>query len=294
MADIRLGNNNTSYKVGSGDCTIYLGTTLLYSGGTPPTPPHDYSLDYLTFTATESGTFKFIYNTSEPFEYSLDDGETWEYYESGMDSPTVNAGEKIMWKALILGFNDSNGIGTFSSTGAFTVEGNIMSLLYYDLFVGETDLTHYNRAFMYLFSGCTGITSAENLILPATTLTTACYRQMFDGCTNLTTAPALPATTLASFCYHAMFRNCTSLTTAPELPATTLAESCYNTMFRGCTNLNNITCLAIDISASSCLTAWVRDVQTTSGTFTKASSMSSWTTGYNGIPTNWTVVDYTG
>ncbi len=39
MADIRLGNNNTSYKVGSGDCTIYLGTTLLYSGGTPPTPP---------------------------------------------------------------------------------------------------------------------------------------------------------------------------------------------------------------------------------------------------------------
>lgn len=39
MADIRLGNNNTTFKVGSTDVdAIYLGTTLVYSGGTPPTP----------------------------------------------------------------------------------------------------------------------------------------------------------------------------------------------------------------------------------------------------------------
>jgi hypothetical protein len=45
---------------------------------------------------------------------------------------------------------------------------------------------------------------------------------MFDGCTSLTTAPALPATTLAANCYSYMFYGCTSLTSAPALPATTL------------------------------------------------------------------------
>ena len=88
-----------------------------------------------------------------------------------------------------------------------------------------------------------------------------------------------------------MFYGCTSLTTAPELPATTLAEYCYNYMFIDCTNLNYIKCLATDISASNCTNNWVYGVQTTSGTFIKNSSMSSWTTGVNGIPSNWTVQD---
>ena len=47
---------------------------------------------------------------------------------------------------------------------------------------------------------------------------------MFNGCTSLTTAPALPATKLANSCYAYMFEECTSLTTAPDLPAMELAE----------------------------------------------------------------------
>lgn len=36
---IKLGNLDISaFKVGSADCKVYLGNTLLYSGGTPPTP----------------------------------------------------------------------------------------------------------------------------------------------------------------------------------------------------------------------------------------------------------------
>lgn len=35
-----------------------------------------------------------------------------------------------------------------------------------------------------------------------------CYSYMFEGCTSLTTAPALPATTLASNCYYRMFYSC--------------------------------------------------------------------------------------
>ena len=118
-----------------------------------------------------------------------------------------------------------------------------------------------------------------------------CYFNMFGNCTGLTTAPSvLPATTLADNCYSIMFQGCTSLTTAPALPATTLADSCYNGMFAGCTNLNNITCLATDISASFCTNSWVYNVAAT-GTFVKAAGMSGWTTGANGIPSGWTIVD---
>ena len=49
MADtIKIGNLDISaFKVGSDDCKIYLGNTLLYSGGTtPPTP----TLQWVTFS----------------------------------------------------------------------------------------------------------------------------------------------------------------------------------------------------------------------------------------------------
>ena len=48
--------------------------------------------------------------------------------------------------------------------------------------------------------------------------------------------------------------------------------------------------LATDISASSCLANWVSGVAST-GTFTKATSMTSLPTGVSGIPSGWTVVD---
>ena len=85
-----------------------------------------------------------------------------------------------------------------------------------------------------------------------------------------------------------MFEVCTSLTTAPELPATTLKGGCYSSMFRGCTKLNYIKCLATDISATNCTKNWVIGVAST-GTFVKASSMASWSTGNSGIPNNWTI-----
>ena len=140
----------------------------------------------------------------------------------------------------------------------------------------------------YMFNGCTSLTAAPEL--PATTLANSSYSSMFQGCSSLTTSPELPATTLVDRCYQSMFAGCTSLTTAPELPATTLASSCYRSMFQGCRSLNSITCLATDISASNCTKYWLNNVAA-SGTFTKAASMTSWTTGDNGIPRGWTVID---
>ena len=172
------------------------------------------------------------------------------------------------------------------------------STCYYYMFKGCTSLTNApklpattltNGCYRFMFQGCTSLTTAPEL--PATTLADYCYASMFDGCTSLTTAPVLPATTLTNGCYMFMFQGCTSLTTAPELPATTLTSSCYSEMFYGCSNLNSITMLATDISASGCLLTWVYGVAPT-GTFTKAASMTSLTTGESGIPSGWTVVDY--
>ena len=223
-------------------------------------PIHDYSQDYLTFVAKEDGTFKF---TGNSINYSVDDGETWTTLSSNTDTPTIQAGNKIMFKATLIP-QDSSGIGTFSSTSKFIAQGNVMSLLYGDDFIGQKDLTGKDYTFYNLFNSCTGLTNAKNLCLPATTLTNNCYSGMFNGCT--------------------------SLTSAPELPATTLTNNCYSGMFNGCTNLNYIKMLAIDISATDCLYNWVIGVSST-GTFVKHPNMTSLPTGSSGIPTGWTVQD---
>ncbi len=378
--------------------------------------PFSYAEEYLTFVALEDGTFTFSTNA---VSYSLDNGETWTELAAATASPTVTVGKKIMWKGALTPISNE-GIGTFSATGNFNVQGNAMSLLYGNNFKGQTDLTGKNYAFYELFSNNTKVINAEKLSLPATTLASQCYRSMFDGCTSLATAPELPATTLATSCYYNMFRGCTalttapelsattlatgcycnmfqgctgltvapelpattlaltcysgmfqgctslttvpelpattlldacyaymfsgctslttapelpaatlawncyqsmfngctslttapelpvstlegscyqsmfsgctSLTTAPELPATTLVSQCYQYMFDGCTSLSNVKCLATDISANNCTGNWLRNVSST-GTFIKNTSMTSWATGVSGIPTGWTVQD---
>jgi hypothetical protein len=140
-----------------------------------------------------------------------------------------------------------------------------------------------------MFYGCTSLTTAP--VLPATTLANNCYEQMFYGCTSLTTTPSiLPATALTWSCYRNMFAGCTSLTTAPELPATRLVNNCYYFMFARCTSLNYVKCLATDISATDCTKSWVALAPGT-GTFVKAPGMNDWTSGWDGIPSGWTVVD---
>lgn len=269
----------------------------LESGSTPT------QKGYLTFKALENGTFTF----TNDLEYSLDSGVTWATLSKNTVTPTVNANDEIMFKGNLLA--DTNGIGTFSSSGRFEVKGNIMSLVdnitvpmtyqFYGLFKNMTGLTSaeylelpdfVNTCFYQsAFYGCTNLVTPPEL--PATTLANACYTQMFSNCSSLTSAPTLPSVTLATNCYRDMFSNCSSLSTAPTLPASTLLQSSYEGMFRNCTNLNSITCLATDISAPYSTEGWVRNVAAT-GTFTKSASMNNWLIdSVNGIPLGWTVID---
>jgi hypothetical protein len=246
--------SQVSYDGGSTWSTTATTPTLIEAnsqdcGYVPPAPA---SGSYLTFEAIDSGTFKL---SGSSVSYSLDSGSTWSTLSSNSSSPTVSAGSKIMWKA-----NKSSGsVGRFSSTGRFNVEGNVMSLLYGDNFADKTSLSGRTYVFMNLFRVCTGMTSAENLSLPATTLASSCYANMFFGCTSLTSAPSLPATALTTSCYSYMFYGCTSLTTPPELPATTLASSCYGSMFQSCTSLTTAPSLSATSVTSYCYSYMFRD-----------------------------------
>lgn len=240
---------------------------------------HDYSKDYLTFEALEDGTFTLTIKKDDyggtlditSISYSIDNGNNWVTTQRSADAtttittPTITQGDKVLWKGIATSFYTNKGPGIpsiFSSTGKFNVCGNIMSLLYDDDFEDKIAIPGTEGKFGGMFQNATNLINAENLILPATTLTTYCYYYMFYGCT--------------------------SLTTAPELPATTLANNCYGYMFKGCSNLNYIKAMFTTTPSYSYTSDWVSGVSAT-GTFVKNSAATWNVTGNNGIPSGWTV-----
>ena len=224
----------------------------------------------------------------------------------------VDVGEKVYFK-------NSNGKCSqgssaylkFGSDRNINVGGNIYTLLDYtnynvslpqyafaNLFIGNNKLLDASKlvlpwttlsdgCYQSMFEGCTSLTSAP--ALPATNIVGDCYNSMFQGCTSLITAPELPSTTLSYSCYQSMFNGCTSLTTAPSLPATTLAANCYQQMFSGCSSLNSVTTYADDISATDCLTNWLSNVAAT-GNFYNNGSATYTVDSASGIPVGWTEV----
>lgn len=267
--------------------------------------------NYMTIEALEDGLTASLSRSA--CEYSIDGGE-WVSLAAGTATPAINAGHIISFKANNPTVNSLYGIGTFTISKQCNLKGNCMSMLAYDDAASMTSLEDYG--FKTLFKSCSNIINIEKGFLPATILRRdSCY-QMFEGCSNLITAPDLPTTSLGVNCCTRMFYNCSSLVTpppellapstgqdccsymfygcskikeAPVLAAEKLRDRCYYGMFYGCSNLAYIKMLATDISASECLTSWVTGVAS-SGTFVKNKNAKWNVTGVNGIPNNWTVV----
>lgn len=235
-------------------------------------------LDYLRIEVTGNGNIVVSCVGGGSGQYRINEGS---WINTTGRTISVSIGDVVKFRA------DSGNISRITINCDCNLCGNIMSLKSATGFTEMTSLSGYGT-FLDLFIHSRGQIDASNLKLPATTLTNYCYERMFGDCTGLVKAPVLPATNLTSSCYNSMFYSCTSLVKAPELPATTLAQSCYENMFYNCTNLNYIKCLSTDISATDCTKGWVNGVAS-SGTFVKDANMSSWSTGINGIPNNWTV-----
>ena len=204
-------------------------------------PELSYEEMPLTFEIVEPGTITFVTSSGQllrTIEFSVDEGQNWtEFTSSTTVTPlgNFNVGDKIQFRGVNTNYGTGSNHNTFGGTAKFNVYGNIMSLVNKENFSEMTTLSgSYN--FYQLFDNA-AILSAENLILPAATLTNSCYQQMFEDCASLTTAPELPATTLAVLCYNNMFNGCESLENAPIISATTLAEECCDGMFKNCTSL---------------------------------------------------------
>ena len=212
--------------------------------------------EYVTFTADSEQGFTFVkslqYASNLPgLEYSVGNGAWIHIPIEGIAEPVKFGGTlgslRLRGKSLYLFGTNSDRTVKFSNNTPVACSGDIRTLI---------DYTQYKTVdtgsakFGFLFNGCTQLTTAP--MLPATKLADNCYEGMFYGCTALTNAPALPATELADNCYQGMFNGCTSLKSAPALPAEKLALFCYNNMFNGCTALTQAPELKASTIKTSC------------------------------------------
>lgn len=229
----------------------------------------------LTFKILTGGTINWMHNRTLlsdvgdlTIQYRLNGGSWTDITASTAGTSfNVSAGDIVEFKgnnsrygSLPLSYNSFSG-----STAYFEAYGNTMSMIYDLNFATATTLSQ-QYVFNRLLAG-TRITTAENLVLPATTLPYHAYTSMFQGCSYMTKAPTLPAKTLSN--------------------------SCYDEMFRDCISLNYIRCLATQLDTNSTYN-WVNNVAPT-GTFVKDPTMTSWAiNSNNGVPIGWTLIDDLG
>ena len=199
---------------------------------------------YFSLTALEDGTVSLsTHNTSPVIEYSFD-CETWDSWD--FSAINVASGNTVYFRGKQDVYYDyeecqstlaygANNYSTFVLTGRFSASGTVQSLLTSRNRALQLGTPSY--AFYRLFKDCVGLITPPNLT--AISINYHAYEEMFSGCTNLESAPALPALELETGkrCYKGMFYNCQKLVTPPELPARTLREGCYYEMFQGCTSL---------------------------------------------------------
>lgn len=226
----------------------------------------------LTFEIISDGNITWkTYSSSfiKTIEYKKNNGN-WTSITPTTNGATISvvSGDTVQFRGDNTTYGDfyaTNYCYFNGTTAGFKLKGNIMSLISSTNFATLTTLESLGT-FTYLFYNCTGLTDARDLVLPATTLSQACYQYMFYSCSNLINTPKLSATTLVNKCYSHMFYNCTSL--------------------------NNVICLATNIAPAitDYTYMWLDNVSST-GTFTKAASISSWSSGASGIPSGWTVQD---
>lgn len=270
VRNIKLGSSNIdNVMFGATEIqSVYKGETLLWERE----KIHDYTKDYLTFTALSAGRIN-VHSTPAAYLLVRYNGGSWSALpmsDGTYDFITVKSGDVVEFKGN--GSFVSGTSGTFAtgnSSATYNVSGNIMSLVAPDNFAETTTL---NTSFKVLFYSNTSLVSARNLMLPATTLAVSgAYLYMFRNCTNLIEGPTIGAINWES---------------------SQTAQACMY-MFRGCSNLQYIKALCYGMPEnippynSNTFLLWTDGVAST-GTFVKAKGMD-WNSGDGGIPSGWTV-----
>lgn len=179
--------------------------------------------------------------------------------------------------------------GAFSKGGA----GGTTQITYIDIDPDTPlilpDPTLAPKCYAHMFRNCTSLTRAPQFRVESTAV--RCCYNMFRYCNSLEDVSdiSLPAMSLSTDCYRELFRQCSKLKKIPVLPAPILVQECYRQMLSG-SGITEVTCLATDISATDCLNEWMSNVGS-KGTFYKAPGVD-YPRNAHGIPSGWTVVEY--
>lgn len=222
-------SNVTNIKIPEGNVVkIVSGGDLLWE--------KDYSKEYLTIRFdNEIGSITLINDV----EWS-EDKKTWN--TAVANTAFTPTSKSVYLRRVGDVWQKKDSAEGIKVTTNHSLSGNIFSLLYGDNFIGKTTFASGSSYNFDTFSYQNNtLTNAENLVLPATTLTTHCYGSLFNGCTNLKKAPKeLPATVIANGAYSNMFDGDRSLTTIPKMHhPITYGWACYR-MFANCNSLTNI------------------------------------------------------
>ena len=285
--------SGTFYYAGSDTTT---GASAIPTGWTVAS----WNYDGLTFTAEQAGsTIKLVKNSGAP-DVTLDyttDSTTWQNYTVGNTITLTNVGDKVGFIARTtnntFGNNSNTSFNGWVGTGRLSVSGNINSLLDRNNYNTLVDISSRLRVFNWMFYNMTSLVSAEDLVLPSTTIGKFAYNNMFQDCTNMTKAPkdiaAVTISTTGDWPMAGMFKN-TAITKSPHLHFTTTNTSnAYQEMFNGCSNLNEIKLDYTGNFGTGAFTNWVNGVAA-SGTFYYNGSYTG--RGTNAIPNGWTITPF--
>lgn len=173
-------------------------------------------------------------------QYSLDQGITWQNYTKGI---SVHEGDEVCFRASMTTSDAKANNKKLLSSGAFSVAGDLASLLTGENFGTSSATIPSEYTFVNFYTNCTQLRDASELVLSMPTVPSSAYKSFFEGCTNLVAGPKeLSATTAGDACYRNMFYGCTSLTSAPIIrnPTNHTNNGRYQRMFYNCSKLSSI------------------------------------------------------
>ena len=177
-------------------------------------------------------------------------------------SITVGVGDKVYFYGNNLQINNE---GFIITGGDVNIGGDATCLLTRQ----GGQKYGYEYVFYHLFSGCTAIKSADDLIVPFVTIgqwgmngmfagctgleharfavniinaTSLCFGGIFINCTSLIDSPTFTCQSVSDRSFQYAFQNCRSLTSAPDLNTVTtfVSSSQFDAMFKNCTSLTAI------------------------------------------------------
>ena len=255
--------------------------------------------DYLCFTALEAGTFTLtvpaaVTSTYLSYvEYSLD-GRNWtrvtiDDTAQTITTPTITQGGKVYWRGsgVRMSANYTTGNNSnFSSDCEFTISGHLLSLLKLSDYENMSGIERYT--FCTLFNACSGLLSAEDLVLPSTCIDRM-YIWTFRLCENMVKGPKLLAPDIPTYGYNAMFSSCRKLQSIDLSAVQTYSTTAFQNMCGACNSLNYVKCLLDPTISASAFSGWLASTSST-GTFIQAEGVT-WPRGASGIPTGWVDIE---